>query len=115
MEENHGDDALSKSLLARLNLFGCQSDPNGECAAHAAGSDQEKRTTTDAVDHHGPEPSLKHVDHQDESVELVLIFWVVDPDVHQDVVKVVCRQTGARELRENAAAETDENTIAVAA
>ena len=116
MEENHGDDTLSKShLLWILELRGGQGNPDGERAAHSAGGDQEERTTAKTVDHHGPEPSLKHVDHEDESVELVLVVRAVDADVFQDVVQVVCRQTGAGELREDTAAETDKDTVAVTA
>lgn len=116
MEENHGNDTLSKSKLLRMvELGGGQGNPDGECAAHAAGGNQEKWTTAKTVDHQSPEPSLKHVNHQDKSVEHVLVVWAVDAQIFQDVVQVVCSQTGARELRENTAAETDENTVAVAA
>lgn len=64
MEENHGDDTLSKSHLLRIHeLGGGQGDPDGERAAHSAGGDQEERTTAKTVDHASPKPSLKHVDH----------------------------------------------------
>ena len=82
VEENHGDDTLSVSRLRRmLELGGGQGNPDGERAGHPAGGDQEERTTAKTVDHAGPEPGLKHVDHEDESVEHVLVVRAVDTDV----------------------------------
>ena len=82
VEEDHGDDTLPESKFARMvDLFRGQGDPDGERAAHAAGGDQEERTTAHAVDHHGPEPSLKHVDHENEAVEHVLVVRAGDAEV----------------------------------
>ena len=115
VEEDHGDDTLAESELIRVrDLLGGQGDPDGERAAHSAGGDQEQGTTTDSVDHPSPEPSLKHVAHQDETVEHVLVMGAVDTKVLQDVVEVVCRQAGTGKLGEPTAAHTDEDAVAVA-
>ena len=96
MEEDHSNDSLAIARLRRiLELRGCQGNPNGEGADHSTRSNQEQWTTAESVNHAGPEPRLKHVDHQNESVEHVLVVCAVDANVQQDVVEVVCRQTGA--------------------
>jgi hypothetical protein len=115
VEEDHGDDTLAESGGLRVcDLLGGQGDPDGERAAHSAGGNQEQWATTDSVNHPSPEPSLKHVAHQDESVEHVLVVGAVDAEVFQDVVEVVCRQAGTGKLREHTAAHTDEDAVAVA-
>jgi len=87
MEENHGNDTLSESqLVGVLELGGRQGDPDGESAAHPAGGDQKEWTTTKTVDHQGPKPSLKHVHHQDEAIEHVLVVRAGDAKVFQDVM-----------------------------
>lgn len=114
VEENHGDDSLSiPSLVRMLELSGGQGNPDSERAAHSARGDQEERATATTVDHASPEPSLKHIDHQDESVEHILVIGAVDSECLQDIVQVVRRQAGAGELREDAASETDKYTVAV--
>lgn len=115
VEENHGNDTLSVARLFRmLELCGGQGNPYSECAAHSAGGDQEQRTTAATVNHESPEPSFKHVNHEDESVEHILVVRAVDTESLQDVVQVVCCQTGAGELREDTASEADKHTVAVA-
>ena len=76
VEEDHRDDTLAPGLVVLVRkLLGGQGDPDGEGAAHAGRRDQEKWTTTEAVNHQSPEPSLEHIDHEDEAVEHVLVVW----------------------------------------
>lgn len=114
VEEDHGDDTLSETDITGLQVLGSQGNPDGESAAHATRSNQEEWTTADAVDHERPEPSLNHVDHKNETIELVLVLGVRLPNGVEDVVEVIGSQTCAGKLRENTAAQADEDTIAVA-
>ena len=114
MEEDHGDDAFSETDITSLQVLGSQGNPDGESAAHATRSNQEEWTTTNAVDHERPEPSLDHVDHENETVELVLVIGTRVPNGIKDVVEVIGSQTRAGKLGEDAAAQADEDTIAVA-
>ena len=114
VEENHGDDTLPETDITSLQVLSGQGNPDGESAAHATRSNQEEWTTADAVDHERPEPSLNHVDHENETVELVLVVGTRFPNGIKNVVEVIGSQTRARKLGENTAAQADEDTIAVA-
>ncbi len=86
VEENHGNYTLSITRLLGPELCGSQGNPNCERAAHSTGGNQKERTASETIDHTSPEPSLKHVDHQNKSVELVLVLGASDTDVQQNVV-----------------------------
>lgn len=87
VEEDHSDDTLAKSSLFRMHeLLSSQSNPDSERAAHSTGSDQEQWSTTDTINHQGPKPCFKHVDHEDETVESVLVPWICDANTFQNVV-----------------------------
>ena len=113
VEEDHGDDTLPKTDITGLQVLGSQGNPDGERAAHTTRSNQEEWTTADAVNHERPEPSLNHVNHENKTVELVLVLGIRFPNGIKDVVEVIGRQTRARELGEDTAAQADEDTIAV--
>lgn len=104
VEKNNGDDTLSKGDFMRLQVLGGQGDPDGKCAAHSTGSNQEQPTPAETIDHVTPKPSLKHVAHQNKSVEHVLVVRAGNAKVLKNVVQVVRGQTGARELRKDTAA-----------
>ena len=114
VEENHGDDTLSEAGITGLQVLGGQGNPNGESATHATCSNQEEWTTSDAVDHERPEPSLNHVDHENETIELVVVVGRRFPYGVKDVEEVIGSQTCAGKLGENTTAQADEDTIAVA-
>jgi len=59
-----------------------------------------------------PKPCLKHVDHEDETVESVTVERIRDTNIGKNSVKVVSSQTGAGPLREDTTSHADEDSLA---
>ena len=114
MEEDHDDDAFPGTGGVGGILDGGEGDPGRERAAHARVGDEEEGPPADAVDEEGEHDGFDPVGSADDAVELVLEFGVGYADVRQDLREVVARETGARELGEQTAADADENASAVA-
>lgn len=76
-------------------------------------TNQEQRSTTKSVNHTSPKPRFTHVNHENETVKLVLVVGTVDTNVLKDVVQVISCQTSAGKLGKDTTAKTEEDTFAI--
>ena len=84
MEENDGNNSLSRTWSSSLVLNSCQSNPCCERTAHAACRREEERSPANAIDEKGETDGFDPVRGADDSIESVLELWIRDANVGED-------------------------------